>query len=480
MNKPVPSLTEDAKLNSRIVANGQTSYEGDNHREQQSQTMLGQHQKQFVSQRFPSFPSSPHIVESKPVYENNVHDRPTGFFAAFQWRLRMAARPGIGLKERIRQLPLIGYSFAWIKALIKLPVTRHHHTVELAYLHQELGVLRSQLTQVNHRVAQIEPFVEQMNTLLDADLLRLEKRVQLIENINVGTRLMKLEQQESARKIKQFTELLKHAQREAIVTFEQYTELKVRVASLESGEIFVRKATPPIVEAQTAAAINSKVLDDFFFDFEEVFRGDRAEIKERLRVYLPYITAVITSAPALQAGTWVDVGCGRGEWLELLAETGMTALGIDLNAAKVDACIELGYAAKVADAIVFLQNQPEGSLAGVTGFHIIEHLPFEKLLALLDAARHALMPSGMIIFETPNPENLLVGACNFYFDPTHLHPIVPDVAKFMATQRGFSTAEILRLHPYPNDHLVDTESNVGETLNRYLFGPQDYALIARK
>ncbi|MFA9273523.1 MAG: class I SAM-dependent methyltransferase [Candidatus Aquirickettsiella gammari] len=476
MNKPVPSLTEDAQLNSRIAENGKTSYGGENHSEQRAPTMLGQHQKQFGSQRFPSFPSSPHIIESRQVYENSGHDRPTGFFAVFQWRLRMAARPGIGLKERIRQLPLIGYSVAWINALIKLPVTRHHHTVELAYLHQELSVLRSQLVQLNHRVTQVEPFVVQMNTLLESDLLHLEKRVQLVENLQVGTRLMKLEQQETARKIKQFTELLRHAQREAIVTSEQYADLKLRLANLESGANFARKVTPPIVEAQTATSINSTMLDDFFLDFEETFRGDRAEIKERLRVYLPYIT----STPVLQSGTWVDVGCGRGEWLELLADAGMTALGIDLNAAKVDACIELGYAAKVADAIVFLQSQPEGSLAGVTGFHLIEHLPFEKLLALFDAALHALMPGGMIIFETPNPENLLVGSCNFYFDPTHLHPIVPDVAKFMATQRGFSAAEILRLHPYPDDHLVDAETNVGKTLNRYLFGAQDYALIARK
>lgn len=476
MNKPVPSLTEDAQLSSRIVANGQTSYGSENHRALHGKTMMDQHQKQFISQRFPSFPSSPHLGESGPVYESTEFNRSTGFFSSFQQRLRAVFRPGLGLKERIRQLPLIGYGLAWVNAFIKLPVTRHHHTLELAYLHQELGVLRSQLTQVNHRVAQVEPFVVQMNTLLDLDLLHLAKRMHQVENLQVGTRLMKLEQQEAARKIKQFTELLRQAQRDTIVTAEQFSDLKLRLESLEAGATFARNTTSPIVETQTASSISSKMVDDFFFDFEEAFRGDRDEIKKRLRAYLPYIK----STAAHQSGTWVDVGCGRGEWLELLADEGMTALGIDLNAAKVDACIEQGYAAKVADAIVFLQNQTEGSLAGVTGFHIIEHLPFEKLLALMDAALHALMPGGMIIFETPNPENLLVGACNFYFDPTHIHPIVPDVAKFIATQRGFSDAEILRLHPYPDDHLVDAESNVGKTLNRYLFGPQDYALIARK
>ncbi len=102
------------------------------------------------------------------------------------------------------------------------------------------------------------------------------------------------------------------------------------------------------------------------------------------------------------------------------------------------------------------------------------------MIALFDAARHALCPGGVIIFETPNPENLKVGACNFYFDPTHLHPIVPQVAEFMARQRGFAHAEILRLHPYPDDHLLHGGTAVEALINKELFGAQDYAVIGRK
>ena len=114
------------------------------------------------------------------------------------------------------------------------------------------------------------------------------------------------------------------------------------------------------------------------------------------------------------------------------------------------------------------------------GFHIIEHLPFDTLLALFDAALKALRPDGMVIFETPNPENLLVGACNFYYDPTHLNPIVPTVAEFIARQRGFAKAEILRLHPYPDSHRLVEDSEIAKRFNNALYGPQDFALLASK
>ena len=116
----------------------------------------------------------------------------------------------------------------------------------------------------------------------------------------------------------------------------------------------------------------------------------------------------------------------------------------------------------------------------MTGFHIIEHLPFELLIALFDAALYALRNDGVIIFETPNPENLVVGACNFYYDPTHLHPIVPAVAEFMARQRGYARAEILRLHPIPDAHLITENTEVARRVNQALYGPQDYAVIGWK
>jgi O-antigen chain-terminating methyltransferase len=217
-------------------------------------------------------------------------------------------------------------------------------------------------------------------------------------------------------------------------------------------------------------------LDSFYLEFEDNFRGVAEDISARLEVYLPYLSRFANDNTA----TVVDIGCGRGEWLKLLQKNSIQAVGIDMNSAMVEACVAQGLTAYCLDAINYLRQQPESSLAAITGFHIIEHLPFKVLLSLFDAALRALRPDGVIIFETPNPENLSVGACNFYFDPTHLNPIVPAVAKFMAKQRGFAKAEILRLHPYPDDFKVAEDSELARRFNAAMYGPQDFAVIAWK
>lgn len=233
------------------------------------------------------------------------------------------------------------------------------------------------------------------------------------------------------------------------------------------------------LDAQALPSAGAPDLGQFYVDFEDRFRGERADIKNRLQVYLPRL-AHLVGTPLAANPIAVDVGCGRGEWLELMAEQGISALGIDTNADMVRACVARGHAARCDDAVEFLRRQPAGSLALVTGFHIIEHIPLESLIALFDAALAALRPGGMVIFETPNPQNLLVGACTFYTDPTHLRPIVPDVAEFIARQRGFAQAEILPLHPMPAALQLTGGSVVEAVLNRALYSAQDYAVIATK
>jgi O-antigen chain-terminating methyltransferase len=110
----------------------------------------------------------------------------------------------------------------------------------------------------------------------------------------------------------------------------------------------------------------------------------------------------------------------------------------------------------------------------VTGFHIIEHLRFDLLIRLLDECRRVLRPGGCILFETPNPENLVVGAYTFHFDPTHRHPLPPKLIEFVVRERGFADVEILRLHPRPEEGsdqvLLDTWFRVAT----------DYAVIGWK
>jgi SAM-dependent methyltransferase len=220
-------------------------------------------------------------------------------------------------------------------------------------------------------------------------------------------------------------------------------------------------------------------LDAFYMALEDEFRGGREDIKERLGVYLPKLMEAGIGTAAMPI---LDVGCGRGEWLELLRERQLQALGVDSNRAMIADCQERGLEVVEADAIAYLSGLPSGSVGAVTGFHLIEHLPLARLFDLLDAAVRALKPGGAAIFETPNPNNVFVSTRYFYLDPTHRHPIPPQLAQLLAEARGLRRVEILELHPWPQSHWLDTRTGgeVAARFNECFYGPQDYAVIGWK
>jgi 2-polyprenyl-3-methyl-5-hydroxy-6-metoxy-1,4-benzoquinol methylase len=220
-------------------------------------------------------------------------------------------------------------------------------------------------------------------------------------------------------------------------------------------------------------------MDALYAALEDEFRGSRLAIKERLSVYLPKLADAAIGSESMPI---LDVGCGRGEWLELLREHQLYASGIDLNRVVLAICQELGLPVMEADAVEHLRSLPESSLGAVTAFHVIEHLALPQLLALLDEAKRTLKPGGVAIFETPNPNNLFVSSRYFYLDPTHRHPIPPLLGRFLAEARGFERVEILELHPWPVAHRVDTSTggDVAARFNECFYGPQDYAIIGWK
>ena len=217
------------------------------------------------------------------------------------------------------------------------------------------------------------------------------------------------------------------------------------------------------------------IFDAMYVAFEDRFRGTREDIKKRIEIYLPYVKEARTRTKEAQV---LDVGCGRGEWLELLKEQRINAKGIDINRIMVAQTKELGLNVEEADVVEYLKSQKDNALLIITGFHIVEHLPFEIMVKLFDESLRALKTGGTVIFETPNPENLMVGAYTFYYDPTHLHPIPPDTLKFVAEARGFTNVKILRLH-----RRNEQTSAVGDPLHELMERmnmEQDYALIGYK
>jgi O-antigen chain-terminating methyltransferase len=217
----------------------------------------------------------------------------------------------------------------------------------------------------------------------------------------------------------------------------------------------------------------------FYRAFEDRYRGPRDIIKDRLRAYARFTDPLLHLASPLArpaAPASLDLGCGRGEWLELLGENGFDARGIDLDEGMLAACRERGLNAKHGDALAALRATPSASLALVSAFHLVEHLPFDLVQELIAEALRVLQPGGLLIMETPNPENLTVGATSFYLDPTHLHPLPPGLLGFAAEHAGFARQRIVRLQEDPHLH---TDSQVG--LITVLAGVSpDYGVVAQK
>jgi len=212
---------------------------------------------------------------------------------------------------------------------------------------------------------------------------------------------------------------------------------------------------------------------DFYRALEEKFRGPRELIKSRLQVYLPFILPLREYWPNAQA---VDLGCGRGEWLELLTEQGFDAQGVDLDNAMLASCRELSLKVHTDDALFFLRGLPGESQAIVSGFHIAEHLSFDVLQELVHQALRVLKPAGLLILETPNPENLVVSTSAFYLDPTHKHPLPPLLLSFLAEFAGFKRNTIFRLQE--SKDLIGTPNL---SLLAVLNGASpDYSVIAQK
>jgi len=219
-------------------------------------------------------------------------------------------------------------------------------------------------------------------------------------------------------------------------------------------------------------------LDAYYIAFENRFRGEQAEISRRMARYLPLIEQAGQNSD--EGVSVVDVGCGRGEWLELIRAQGWQGSGVDLNKVMVQECQSKGLVAAEQDVIDYLQTLPEASQTAVTGFHIIEHLPFETLFRLFEESARVLRPGGIILFETPNPENALVGSHLFYHDVTHRNPITPDSIAFLAEYTGFCAREIIRLNPMDSSAKLPGDDALSERLNQHLYGPQDFALLACK
>src|SRR5262245_400500 len=245
-------------------------------------------------------------------------------------------------------------------------------------------------------------------------------------------------------------------------------ELEERLTRVERRRGGGGLAAPPAtVAAQPAAA----ALPDYFA-FESRMRGSVEAIRERQRRYVDDFR----DAPPV-----LDVGCGRGELLQLLREAGVDARGIDADADMVAYTRGEGLDVEQADLVEYLQGLDDGSLGGIFMGQVVEHLPPAALVRSLELAAHKLRPGGVLVAETINPLSPL--ALRHYFaDLTHAQPLVPETLQLLARQSGFADTEVRYLNE-PAERLTEPDDPViaanVRRLNELLFAPLDYALVAR-
>ncbi len=203
--------------------------------------------------------------------------------------------------------------------------------------------------------------------------------------------------------------------------------------------------------------------------FTERFRGTEEYVRKNIQFYLPRFK---------DCGPVLDIGCGRGEFLEMMRDAGVAARGIDLSEESVARCRQKGLAAEQADLFAYLRDQPDRSLGGIFCAQVIEHLPPASLPDLIRLASDKLSTDGLLAIETPNPECLAIFASHFYLDPTHSRPVPHPLVAFYLEESGLGQIQVQRLSPAVES--MPALVSLPEEFRNAFFGGLDYAIFGVK
>lgn len=364
-----------------------------------------------------------------------------------------SSRPIIG--------PLLVLFRRLLRPLVRLPLNdllereRVFNLIVIERLRQ-IDALREELTAVEHRVASLEASyrdgLEEVMRYSDALYSRVDVKL----------------------------EGYAHSTRE-------HLRLLRAMESAEDGAL-AKGGDDPAPEAGVDHNVVDLLRDADYLAFENEQRGAEELIADRARQYLDCLPP---------SGRLLDLGCGRGEALAVFREAGLEVRGVDSNRAMVAECRERGFEVALQDLLDALRSQRSGSLDVITCFHVIEHLPVDVQVQMLELAERALAPGGVLIVETPNPESLRVGARDFWIDATHLRPVHPTGLLMMLQQVGFRDVEIRRTQPFEASErlpeiassdlegdavvrLADRVNRLRDRLDQLLFGSRDFAAVAHK
>lgn len=314
--------------------------------------------------------------------------------------------------------------------------------------HTEIQFLRS--------VSELQAAFQHRVTLMDANY-REQVKAQHADFERAVERQHANFDQAMVRQAERFWAELVHARTEYETLIHSELRLVRQRASLARSMEHVAQSAPPDVP----------LVD--WLKFAERFRGSEDDIRSRQGLYASRFRE---HAPVL------DLGCGRGEMLQVLREAGIAARGIDSNDDSVALCQANGLDAEKADLFAYLSALPDASLGGVICCQVVEHLPQPRLPEMIRLVHAKLRTGGLVAIETPNPECLAIFATHFYIDPTHRHPIPPALASFYLEEAGFGVVQIERLSP-----AMDSMPSLGdlpEAFRKEFFGSLDYAVFGIK
>jgi len=254
--------------------------------------------------------------------------------------------------------------------------------------------------------------------------------------------------------------------------YERMIHAELRLIRLRAGTAVPQPAAPQPATTTSAAPAApapsvSSGLD--YSRFAERFRGTDEEIRRNMEFYRPIFAG---------KENVLDIGCGRGEFLDVMREAGVPARGIDLGEECIQQCRDQGLQAEVADLFPFLAAQPDEEFDGILSSQVVEHLPPDRLPEMIRLCATKLRRGGVLALETPNPECLAIFATYFYLDPTHTRPMPHQYLQFCMEEAGLTGIEVHRLNP-----AVDTMpelSSLPTDFRERFFGGLDYAIIGRK
>jgi len=252
------------------------------------------------------------------------------------------------------------------------------------------------------------------------------------------------------------------------------------------AQVLEKRAQQGLGQKSPALISTAKEHTNYFL-FEERFRGSREEITRRQLAFLPYFE---------KCSRVLDIGCGRGEFLEILKDHNIGSIGVDSDPDMVAYCRSRKLEVEHSDAIAYLETLEDKTLDGIFIDQVVEHLEPDYLVRLLDLCHQKLKSGNHIVVETVNPLSF-VSFVNFFIDMTHKKPVHPETLEYLLSAAGFRECEKKFFSPIPDegrlkkfegtaDMNAAESSNIEihnhnvEMLNTVLFGAQDYAMIGKK